>query len=261
MRFYYFSLFSWLAYAIVVAVVLPLLWLVWTRILKLKTAKPAFWVLIAAIVVGPWVEELWIAYNFDRLCRRDAGVFVNKTLEVDGFYDSTMRSGYEITKRAHFKFVEHPTEDRKGTERVELATTAERDMALRWYAERNPGSERPKDRSVFHPLSDRETIAVLPNGVDAWKITKLEKPTARYHFRSATSHQAIRAAHKIWREETSVVDTQTGELVGRYTSYARAPYWFYMSLGPGSYGCDGPDGGPNTKHSSLIYNQVFKPTK
>jgi hypothetical protein len=119
MRFYYFSLFSWLAYAIVVAVVLPLLWLVWTRILKLKTANPTFWVLIAAIVVGPWVEELWIAYNFDRLCRKDAGAFINRTVEVDGFYDDT-RQWWRQLQESGYQFVESREYGTKNYWRVEL---------------------------------------------------------------------------------------------------------------------------------------------
>jgi hypothetical protein len=257
-RFYYFSISSLMLYGTLAVIALALLWALWTKVLRLKTATPVYWVLVAAILVGPWVEELWIAYNFDRLCRKDAGVFVNKTVQVDGFYDSTLRSAYELTNAGRYKFVEHPTEDRKGTERVELATTAERERALAWYAERNPGKERPKDRSVFYPAKEKEVIAVLPNGIDAWKVTRLDKPTARYQYITINSHTPV--AHRITRFEDIVGDAQTGEVLGRYVNYYRGSYSFFISLSAPTIPCRETQAGTR-QHGSLIYRAVLIPSK
>jgi len=105
MRFYYFSIFSWMAYAAVATLVIVLLWLIWTRAFKLSLKSPLYWGLVAAILVLPWSEELWIARNFDQLCRKDAGVFVHKTVEVDGFYDDTKHWWRQLAE-SQYRFVE-----------------------------------------------------------------------------------------------------------------------------------------------------------
>jgi hypothetical protein len=245
-----------MAYAVVAAIGILILSLLWTKLTKLNPSHPVFWVLVAAIIVGPWVEEFWIAYNFDRLCKKDAGLFINKVVEVDGFYDSTLRSAYELTSAGRYKFAEHPTEDRKGTERVEPATATERERALAWYAERNPGRERPNDRSVFYPLNEKQTIAVLPNGIDAWKVTRLEKPTARHRYRTINSHTPV--AHRITRFEDVVDDVQTGEVLGRYVNYYRGAFWFFISLDAPTIPCEETRAGIR-QYGSLIYGAVLRP--
>jgi len=254
MRFYYMSIFSLVFIAVIYAVAIFLA----SKLLGKKFKGIVAWVVIAAILIAPWTEELWIAYNFGQLCRKDAGIFINKTVEVDGFYDSTMRSAYENTKPGRYRFVEHATEDRHGFERVQRATEEERLRALAWYAEKNLGKERPKDRSIFQPLNEKETIAVLPNGVDAWRVTKLDKPTARYHF---LKDQGIQLTHKVGRQMSKVVDSKSDQELARYTTYYRGPYWFFIGLDRPNMGCDGPDGGPNSKHpnSFLIYRDVLLP--
>jgi hypothetical protein len=209
---------------------------------------------VAAIIVGPWVEEFWIAYNFDRLCKKDAGLFINKVVEADGFYDSTRRSAYELTRTGPYKFVEHATVDLKGTEHVELATAIERQRALAWYEKQNPGRERQKDRSVFYPLNEKETIVVFPNGIDAWKVTKLDKPTARYQYRRVDDHKPI--VHQIKRFESVVADNQTEEILGRYTNYRRGPYSFFISLDAPTIECSELKG-----KDIFVYPYVLKPTR
>lgn len=105
MRFYYFSLFSWMLYLVVALGAIGLVTLIWTGLLKLRFASPIYWVLVPAILVLPWAEELWIAYNFDRLCHKDAGVFVNKVVKVDGFYDDTTHWWRQL-KESDYRFVE-----------------------------------------------------------------------------------------------------------------------------------------------------------
>ncbi len=258
MRFYYLSLISLVLLAGFYFVALYVVRQIWKENLKRPFTGVGAWVAVAVVLVAPWSEELWIAYNFGQLCRKDAGIFINKTVEVEGFYDSSMRSAYENTKPGGYQFVEHATEGRKGIERVQRASDEERALALAWYSETNPGKGRPKGQSIFHPLNDRETVAVFPNGVDAWRITKLDQPTARYHF---LQDQGTQITHKVGRQMSRIVDSESGQELGRYTTYYREPNWFFIGLDRPNMGCDGPDGGPNTKHpnSFLIYRDVLVP--
>jgi len=213
--------------------------------------------LFLLLYIGPVAEELWIAWNFGRLCRKDAGLAVYKIVEVDGFYDAYMRSGFAITKRGDYRFVEHATADTEGVERVERADEALRNQALAWYARTNPGKERPQKRAILYPLNDKEIIEVAPNGVDAWKVTKLDRPEARYHF--TTNKYGTSVAHKITRWESLVSDQTSAEILGRYVEYARRPAWFFVAVGEVPFSCDGPDGGPSSKRSALIYKDVLIP--
>ena len=90
MRFYYLSIIS--------IILLLLIWSIGTWLLvrygaRLKKTRKRVWPvmvpLFLLLYLGPIAEELVIARNFDRLCKQDAGIFVYKTVEVDGFYDDT----------------------------------------------------------------------------------------------------------------------------------------------------------------------------
>lgn len=254
MRFYYISIFSWMVYAAVALVAIVLLWLLWTRLFKLKTKNPVYWALIAAILVGPWVEELWIAYNFDRLCRKDAGVFINKTVEVDGFYDDTTGWGPRQLSESRYRFMESRDILTGRLIRVDQADDNARQETLRWYSEKNPGKERAKDAFVVRQVNDREQIAVAPDGTAAWRVNVIDKPTAQYHYRRVDSHRPT--AHGVKRFENSVLDNRTGEVLARYTDYSRGPYWFFISMGAPSVECAETKG-----KDPIVYRAALKPPK
>jgi len=106
MRFYYVSIFSLIFLALLYVVVLGILWFVWARILKRKFSGPVVWSIVALVLVAPWLEEFWIAYNFGKLCKKDAGIFIRKTVEVDGFYDDTHSWRADKLRRFGFRWVE-----------------------------------------------------------------------------------------------------------------------------------------------------------
>jgi hypothetical protein len=257
MRFYYFSLFSWMAYAVVVFIAIALLWLLWTKMLKLKIRNPVFWGLVAAIIVGPWGEELWIAYNFDRLCRKDAGVFINKTVEVDGYYNDT-GTVTRLVGGPPYKFIESPERD-GGFRRVERASDEEKARALAWYAQKNAGKQPAENDWVTQPVSDRVQVTVEVSTGYAWRITKLDKPTARYQYKTLNSHTPV--AYQVKRFEDVVIDNQTGEVLGRYTNYYRGPYWFYISLGVETIPCEETEADVR-KHGTLsVFALTLRPSK
>jgi len=60
----------------------------------------------------PWAEETWIAWHFNETCK-EAGVKVYRQVEVDGFYDGTMGTGYSFIEDYGFRFMEEKTSDGK----------------------------------------------------------------------------------------------------------------------------------------------------
>jgi|tagenome__1003787_1003787.scaffolds.fasta_scaffold20929793_3 hypothetical protein len=105
MRFYYFSIFSWFAYALYLWLLFIAFWLIWTKALKLRISNPGYWILITALALAPWGEELWIAYEFGQLCGKDAGVVISKTAQIDGFYDDTTHWWRQL-EESSYQFVE-----------------------------------------------------------------------------------------------------------------------------------------------------------
>ncbi|MBX9904849.1 MAG: hypothetical protein K2Y31_10875 [Burkholderiales bacterium] len=264
MRFYYPSVFSLMLLGVFYALAMIGLWLWWTKGLKRKFSGPTAWSVVALVLVAPWLEEFWIAWNFGQLCRKDAGIFVNKTVEVEGFYNST-GAPLDLVRPGGYRFIESysPEQRRKGSNqgaiRLEFGDAEFTRQAIEKYEkERRPLKAAEKD-VLRVDLDERTEALVYPKKGEGWRITKLDKPTARYHYTRNIYGEQI--AHKITMQESRVTDNATGEVVGRYIEYGRGPYWFYIGLGVPPYSCDGPDGGPNSRHNSLIYRDVLKPIK
>jgi hypothetical protein len=133
-------------------------------------------VVLAVLPVG---DDAYIQWHFNRLCR-DAGLHYEKRIAVDGFYDSTMRSGYELLEKAGFRFIEHWDRINGKIERVERV-----------------GGE--------------------------WRVTVLDRPTARYHYKDSSQHDFV--ALQVTKYEAVILDTETAKVVGRRTIYTRYPGW------------------------------------
>lgn len=228
MRFYYMSIISLAAVIIYYFVVLWIVRGYWSVSRKDLFANTVALTIAAAVLVAPWAEELWIAYNFGQLCRKDAGIFINKVVEVEGYYDATA--------------------NRLSIDRQVLPVTAEsfEKQGYKFY-----------EQSLRYEQNGLGKVAHFKKLNGEWVGSILDKPKARYHYTRNIYGEEV--AHKITRVEARVTDSENGTVIGRYVSYGRGPYWFYVSLGRPPYSCDGPDGGPNSKHNSLIYREVLKP--
>jgi len=257
MRFYYFSLFSWMAYAVFAFIAIILLWLVWTKLLGLKVRNPVYWILVAAIVVGPWGEEIWIAYNFGQLCRGDAGISIRRTVNVDGFYDDTSGWGPWQLQESGYRFVESKDMLDHKLRRVERVNDAMRDRAIAGYASANPGAVVSKGKYLDYQVNDRERIYVSPDKRMAWRVTRIDKPTARYRYTMPYEHTTV--AHRIRKTVHLVSDSETGEILGRDAIYARDSYWFFASLDRPVMLCPAPGTDPLERYG-LIYKQTLRPT-
>jgi hypothetical protein len=259
MRFYYWTGLSWLILLptyIVGAGLITLLW--WWLAKRVKRSWVVIIPLYAVLAIAPWVEELWIARNFGQLCKKDAGIFVYKTVEVEGFYDVTGAT-LDLVRPGGYRFVESHSRDSKHPIRLSYGDAEFRRQALARYEKEYPGKNAAEQDMIRVKLDEQTEALVYPKTGDSWRIVKLDHPTARYQYTSEIYGKQI--AHKITRAESRVTDNTSGEVIGRYVEYGRRRPWFFVGLSEPPYSCDGPDGGPNSKHNRLIYRDVLKPVK
>jgi hypothetical protein len=225
MRFYYWSFLNWIPLTIFYVIAAVLVLILWKLTKGDRGAPKLVWSFIVVMVVLPWTEELWIAWNFGKLCKKDAGIFVYKTVAVDGFYDATRptsatpwskKSGKELDGRG-YKFYEMPVPDFKG----------------------GPAK-----------------IAHLEKENSTWTTTLLDQPTARYHYVWPNRNRQV--GHKIWRSSEAIVDTQTNEELAGAVRYGRQAPWFFVGLDRPGMGCPRPGEDP-LKRSGLLYTHVLLP--
>ncbi len=261
MRFYYISIFSVFLLGLIYLVGTGLLVWFWSGLRqRMRRAWVVMVPLFALLYIGLIAEELWIAWNFGRLCAKDAGIFVYKTVEVEGFYDDVMGWGVRQLSDSGYKFMESKSAIDGMRSRVEVADDQARDMAIDWYDKNHAGKKTPPDYYITYEASDGRKIIVSPDRTRAWHLFRITSPAARYHFfRDAGSD----TGHKLRKQESRVLDSKTDDLIAEYRVYIREAPWFYIGLDRPNMGCDSPDGGPHSKHknSFLIYRDVLMPIR
>lgn len=257
MRFYYPSIFSLIFIAILYAVVLGAIWFVWVRLYKHKFSGPVAWSVVAMVLIAPWLEEFWIAWNFGQMCRKDAGIFINKTVEVDGFYMDPVIGSLELVKSGGYRFVESRSD--KGVQRLEFGDASFLKQATEQYQRENPKKDIANEDYFRVTLGAGVNALVYPKRGDSWRITKLDKPVARYHYKTLNSHTPV--AHQIKRFENVVEDTKTGEILGRYVNYYRGAYWFFIHLSRPTIPCVETESAVRKYGTLSIYALTLKPIK
>ncbi|HZP87588.1 MAG TPA: hypothetical protein VFB54_12285 [Burkholderiales bacterium] len=168
---------------------------------RVKARRPDAWKVMLPlsllVYIAPIGEELWIAGNFAYLCSKDAGIFVYKTVEVEGFYDATRptHSGppspqtRDELEAGGYRFYEMPFPDRTG---------------------------RPA------------RIVHLEKKEGEWVSAVLDYPTATYQYRRV--HLNTPVAQKIGKLERLVIHVDGEEVLGRSIDYSRRPPWFLIGL-------------------------------
>lgn len=202
-------------------------WLRWTVITPL-----AFLVLAL-----PVTDEVWITWHFNEYCK-DAGVHVTRKVEVEGFYDDT-GSGFGM---------------KEGPITYAPASESFDKQGYRFYERKN--LDVPAEKGVSHI----EKI----NG--QWQIRILKEPTARYHFKHSYQPRPQNTEEplglKIEKRERVVIDTETGETIGRETGFNRYPGWidglWINLLGSGLTQCPNPGQGSPREH---LPRAVLSPLK
>ncbi len=170
------------------------------------------WVVLAPAVLVvlslPWVEEAWISWHFNEACK-DAGVTIYRQVEVEGYFDAVAPSGYEQIRDYGYKFMEHISKTAKKIDHIEF----------------------------FH---------------GEWKRLTMDHPTARFHFEYAYQPDPYRIEEpigwKLQKIERHVIDSQTGEVLGRDITIKRVLPTHEALLarlfGPPIRLCPGPNAKP-----------------
>lgn len=165
-------------------------------VLFLSRLMPKFrwkWVLLAppaALLLSlPWAEEAWISWHFKEACK-DAGVTVYRQVEVEGYVDDTSRRSRRSVTPGFWKL--------------------------------DVGSLESFDRAGYsfieNMLDDGGVLRVErhPSGLMA---SVLEHPTARYrlvhHYQPTPYRIEEPIGWKLQKIERRVIDSQTGEILGR----------------------------------------------
>jgi hypothetical protein len=258
MRFYYISIIS--------VILLFVIWFVGTGLLtwlgsSLRKSRKRVWPvmlpLFLLLYLAPIAEELWIAWNFGQLCKKDAGIFITQTVEVDGFFNES-GAGLDLVRPGNYKYIEAPNEDGAGAKRLEFGNAQWAKAAIERFEDQNP-EKSVDDRKYIRVDMDEKTQALvfLSNG-DSWRMTKLDHPTARYHYKTLATH--LRVSHQIKKFEDAVVDQQTGDALGRYLNYYRGAPWFFVGLDRPTISCR-ETRDATRKYGRLIYRSVLMPPK
>ena len=255
MGFYYISILSALPLAIAYGALAVVFAIVFRLSRGMRARSAVLAVLATVFVILPVGEELWIAWNFAQACKA-AGTVIHRKVFADGFFDATLRSAFENTRHG-YRFIEHPSDDRRGVERVEKGDTTSAAKAVAWYVSQNP--DRPLPKSVSQPIDAQTRVVTFTDTGEVWRIVRLDHPTARYHFKLTDPMNGTPWAHKVLRAGSVVVDTETNSEIARYTSYARLAPWFYVGAQTAGFACDTPGVWPLTKGTSLIYRAAVLP--
>jgi hypothetical protein len=105
MGFYYFSIFSIVPLSIAYGALALLYW----ALVRGTRGMRARWALLGVaapvFLALPIAEEWWIAWNFGQACK-EAGTFIHKKVQVDGFYDDTTHWWRQLAESSSYRFVE-----------------------------------------------------------------------------------------------------------------------------------------------------------
>lgn len=152
-------------------------------------------VVLAAIPVG---DDAYIQWHFNRLCR-DAGMHYEKKIAVDGYYDSVMTGPSTAGPITNLPAIE--SYDRDGFRFFERRAG---------YA---PGKYGDQPLQYSH----------VEKADGKWQTSILDRPTARYHYKHSSKHDAV--AFQVTKFEDVILDTETKKVIGRRTIYTRYPGW------------------------------------
>jgi hypothetical protein len=184
-----------------------------------------------------------------RLCEKDAGLTINKAVEVDGFYDTTEgnKNGYLIKKG--YKFIEICRESE--------AITSPTPESGCWRF-----TKVKRESGKCHKKIDKNISIIIVEPCPEFlkehciAVEKIEKPGARYSLHSDFKVWPDRdKVSEFTRSDVYIKNHVTSEVLGRYVSYS-------YNKKPGlsiSKGCEMFEGDYPSYFKSNLINTVLKP--
>jgi hypothetical protein len=221
--FYYTSLLSIVPLAIAYGVMALAFWGVVAASRGIRYRKAVLFLAGIAALLVPMSDELWIAWKYGQACN-EAGTFIYKTANVDGYYND---SGVitRIVGGPPYGYIES-RDDKSGFRRVERASEDEKVQTL-GLLKAAPGQARVTHNWVTRAVNERTSVTVEMDTGYAWKITKLDAPTSRYHFTSR-SHEPY--SYKVVKHEYLITDRETKSVIARERVFGRYAPWFFIGL-------------------------------
>lgn len=182
------------------------------------------WGIALPLFIAPWAEEAWIAWQFTEACKT-AGVKVYRQVEVEG---------YAASINTHYQRSSISTGDLFRQNPTQLADFEK--QGYRYH------EDLLSDGSVRH----------LERNEDRVVVTARDGPEARYYYRYAyqPSPWIIEEpiGWKLEKIEMEVIDSQTGEILGRDTLIHRgapvADALWAQFLGKTMTSCPDPNAKP-----------------
>jgi len=231
-----FGLFDYLIIAVIYALAATALFFGWLWLRRWRSWRLVIVPVALVALIAPWADEVWIAWRFGQLCK-DAGVHVYRKVETDGYYDAT------TTGWSKSEVVTDPRQ-----------ITDYENSGFR-FRERNTSVSGHAPGKISH-------LEKYPDGT--WRITVIDRPMARYHYKFADPRQEVPAGFKIEKMEWQVTDSQNGEVIGRETRFNRYPGWaqslWIKHFGNGGITCEGSAPQPPTLRH-LLYHYVLVPER
>ena len=189
MGFYYISILSIALLGVVYGLLLLLFWGIARLTRGLRGRKALLAIIAVVFLVLPVSDELWIAWNFGQACK-EAGTFIYKKVEVEGFYDDTHGWRPDKLRASGFRFVEgrDTTSGRDSFWRHEYVGDQIRSFKINHptarYQYRNPHSHTPVAYQVVKHeriVVDAETREVLARELSygryaPWFYIGLDRP-------------------------------------------------------------------------------------
>ncbi len=105
MGFYYTSFFSIVPLGIAYGALALLYWALVRGTRGMPARAVVLGLAVPVFLVAPVAEELWIAWNFGQACK-EAGTFIHKKVQVEGFYDDTSHWWRQLKENSNYQFVE-----------------------------------------------------------------------------------------------------------------------------------------------------------
>ena len=231
-----FSIIGYIVIAVFYVISSAILFLVWVRFERKRWVKPLLAVVVPIVAALPWAEEVWVAWNFAKSCD-SAGVHVTRKAEVDGYYDDTGGGPSKVG------VIENP----QAIDVYESAGFRFREFKV-GYGKRD---------KVSHVEKDVE---------GQWRVTILNSPEARYHYRFSNPTREVPVTWKLEKVERQIFDSHSSEVIAKDLVFKRFPNvieWQWIRFfGTGMKICRGPlDEPEKQKRYGSLYEYALIPRR
>lgn len=148
------------------------------------------------------------------LCEKDAGLTINKTVEVDGYYDATSIGVGANLIDSDYQFIEFCNDNPKFTRAITDPGCWRVSKVKRESGQCYERLDKRLAKYVVKPYPEFLKDHCLA-------VEKLEKPEARYSYNSDFKKWPDKnGVSEFTRSDAYIKDTKTSEILGRYISYS-----------------------------------------